>query len=85
MNTHNWVVGIVVGSTFTDLIMLNADDRTGHRPRKRSPVVRTTPVYPGVVKEQPLRAPRASHVFCTDKKRIRTKNAVIDQSNSGME
>src|ERR1700681_3381563 len=28
MNTHRWVVGIDVGGTFTDLIMLNADDAT---------------------------------------------------------
>jgi hypothetical protein len=27
-----------------------------------------------------LRAARANHVFCTDKKRIRTENAVMDKN-----
>jgi hypothetical protein len=30
-----------------------------------------------------LRAARANHVFCTDKKRIRTKNAVVDKGKDG--
>jgi hypothetical protein len=38
-----------------------------------------------VCQEQPLRAPRANHVFRTDEKRIRTKNAVMDQSKNGLE
>ena len=28
MNAHSWVVGIDVGGTFTDLIMLNVEDAT---------------------------------------------------------
>jgi hypothetical protein len=31
-----------------------------------------------------LRAARANHVFCTDKKRIRTENAVVDKSKDGL-
>jgi hypothetical protein len=30
-----------------------------------------------------LRAARANRVFCTDKKRIRTENTVMDKSNNG--
>jgi hypothetical protein len=30
-----------------------------------------------------LRAARANHVFCTDKKRIRTENAVMDKNKDG--
>jgi hypothetical protein len=32
------------------------------------------------VHERPLRAPRANRVFCADEKRIRTENAVMDES-----
>jgi hypothetical protein len=31
-----------------------------------------------------LRAARANHVFCTDKKRIRTENAVMDKNKDGL-
>jgi len=31
-----------------------------------------------------LRAARANRVFCTDEKRIRTENTVIDESKSGL-
>jgi hypothetical protein len=31
-----------------------------------------------------LRATRANRVFCTDKKRIRTENAVMVKSNNGL-
>jgi hypothetical protein len=31
-----------------------------------------------------LRAARANRVFCTDKKRIRTENAVIDKNKDGL-
>jgi hypothetical protein len=36
------------------------------------------------MRRTPLRAARANHVFCTDKKRIRTKNAVMDKSKGGL-
>jgi hypothetical protein len=32
-----------------------------------------------------LRAARANRVFCTDEKRIRTKNTVIDKNKDGTE
>jgi hypothetical protein len=31
-----------------------------------------------------LRAARANHVFCTDKKRIRTENAVMGKNKDGL-
>jgi len=31
-----------------------------------------------------LRAARANRVFCTDKKHIRTENAVMDKNNKGL-
>jgi hypothetical protein len=31
-----------------------------------------------------LRAARANHVFCTDEKRIRTENAVMDKNKDGL-
>jgi hypothetical protein len=34
--------------------------------------------------ERPLRAPRANRVFGTDKKRIRTENAVMEKSDLGL-
>jgi hypothetical protein len=34
--------------------------------------------------EAHLRAARANHVFCTDKKRIRTENAVMDKNKDGL-
>ena len=36
-----------------------------------------------VCQEQPLRALRANLVFGTDEKRIRTKNKVLEKSNTG--
>ncbi|MBI5909303.1 MAG: hypothetical protein HY848_05060, partial [Betaproteobacteria bacterium] len=44
--------------------------------------VRTTPVYLGIIDEQPLRAARANLVFGTDEKRIRTKNKVMQLPRS---
>jgi hypothetical protein len=38
----------------------------------------------GYVDARPLRAPRANRVFCTDKKRIRTENTVMDKTNHGL-
>jgi len=46
--------------------------------------VRTTPVYLGIIDEQPLRAARANLDFGTDEKRIRTKIKVMDKSNDGL-
>jgi hypothetical protein len=37
-----------------------------------------------VFQAQPLRAPRANHVFGTDEKRIRTENMVMDKSKPGL-
>jgi hypothetical protein len=34
--------------------------------------------------EQPLRAPRANHVFRADEKHIRPENTVLDKSKSGL-
>jgi len=34
--------------------------------------------------QKTLRAARANHVFCTDEKRIRTENAVVDKSKDGL-
>ncbi len=46
---------------------------------------RTAAVYPGVVKEQPLRArARANRVFRADEKHIRTENTVMDKSKGGL-
>jgi len=36
------------------------------------------------MQQETLRAARANHVFCTDKKRIRTKNAVVDKGKDGL-
>jgi hypothetical protein len=58
--------------------------RTGRRPRKlgrHNSKYRPTPADVG---KRALRAPRASHVFGTDEKHIRTENMVIDKSNNGL-
>jgi len=46
--------------------------------------VRTAGMHTDVVIEQTLRAPRANRVFGTDKKRIRTKNTVMNKSNGAL-
>jgi len=37
-----------------------------------------------IVCDENLRAARANRVFCTDEKRIRTENTVMDKNNNGL-
>jgi len=48
-----------------------------------SPRLDEPPAY-AVVGVRGLRAARANRVFCTDKKRIRTENVVMDNSKGGL-
>jgi hypothetical protein len=57
--------------------------RTGRRPRKFDRRSSTYPFTSADFGARPLRAARANRVFCTDEKRIRTENAVMDKRKGG--
>ena len=58
--------------------------RTGRRPRKFYRRSSMYPRMPADAGKRPLRATRANPVFCTDEKRIRTENRVLDKSKRGV-
>jgi hypothetical protein len=53
-------------------------------PTSRRGARRRCPRRQRLLGKKNLRAARANRVFCTDEKRIRTENTVMDKSNNGL-